>query len=292
MKHDHPHPGFFPNLISVFFFIAIMAGLFFGFTKLYPVYIDRFQTAQREKQKESPVSKEIAPFVRGILAGKDTSIDTANASDEAFDRGNIKGYELGITGALFTGKDWFDLDRQLFRIKGIADGTSAGLDMAKSFPERSTFQYQLRLTEEIQLAINTNLEDLLGANASNRENVLSNFLSGLKKLNAEASVEIINLERRTQESRIVMEENTALSEQYKDDLQTLEPYLEARKKAEEARIGVSRTGKVLSRLRSLQTALNRLIQGIENNYEALSKGVKVTPIKGLSLPILKESEVE
>lgn len=290
MTHSHQNPGFFPNLVSVVFFIAIMVGLFFAFTTVYPSYIARFQ-AEKEPSPNSDVSTDIAPFVRGILSGQNSARIMAKVSSEPLNALNLIGFQHGIEAALITAKDWYDLDRQLFKIRGISTGVSVALQESKAVSGRSTLEYQIKLTDDIQTALSVNLDDVLSANPEKRQQVLEEHLKSLKRLSFEAQIELGNTQRVIDEMTAIIEENTALSDQFGENgsiQKNLKPFLEARTKVEEAKIRLNTTGQVLKKLQALSNSLTQLITGIENNSEALSKGVKIAPVPGANLPLFKE----
>lgn len=303
MKQEHHQPaGFFPHLLSVVVFAAIMVGMFFVFTSLYPQLVQRLQSPP-VVTPVSNTSEDLAPFVRGIISGiKVANLFVGQLETQPIDITLVKGYQQGIKTALLASKDWYDLDRQLFRSRGIALGVQAAADTSKPTLERATLEYQVKLIQQLQNALATNLEDLLGANSSNRRQVLQNYLDGLKKLLSEATVELANMERVIQESQAQLEQNTQTAQQYSENFTTdttefrtenidrnLDLFVQSQKLADEARVVVNSTGQIYNRLKPLADRMPVVIAAIEANFEALAAGIKVAPVQGVNLPIIQEN---
>ncbi|MGE3278579.1 MAG: hypothetical protein AB7J40_02135 [Candidatus Altimarinota bacterium] len=296
---QHPAPGFFPNLLSVVVFVIILSGVFFGFTRMYPLLIARYQSqTPPEVVKEPPdASEEIAPFVRGIISGMTASQRASMRSNAPLNVTQIKGYESGIKTALLASKNWYNLDQQLFRVRGISAGVMAAEQSSKTERERGSQAYQLRLIQQIQSALEINLEELLAANSNRREQVLQDYLDNLKKLAAEAAIESANMQRVIEEAQTEAELQTGIAEEYDENfIYTLEPtddkgleaYLRARNQLDQASVTIRSTGQLLNRLGPLNLQLNQLITAIEANFQALAGGIRVAPTQGVNLPIFQE----
>lgn len=300
---EHPHqPSLFPNLISLVFFVVIMAGMFFGFTRIYPLYVLQWQ--QDHPDPTPPVvdvPAQIAPFVRGTLSGIEAAQLASVRSNEPLNINQIKGYQHGMRTALLASKDWYDLDRQLFRVRGIELGMDASLITSRTTQERGQLEYQLNLIRQIQIAFNTDLEDLLESNDSSRARVLQSYLDNLQELSTEAEVELRNMERIINESQAQIQTAQETSESFSDSFdatseafvsnidRNLGPYLEARRDAEEARVRGKATQDIYNQLNPLYQQLEQVIQAITANYEALEAGIRVTPTPGVNLPIFQEN---
>lgn len=303
MKQQHHQPaGFFPNLLSVVVFVAILVGLFFVFTSLYPRLVERYESPTVVTTPGPSTSEELAPFVRGIISGiKVANLFVQELETQPLDITLVKGYQQGIKAALLASKDWYDLDRQLFRSRGIALGVQAAADTSKPTLERATLEYQVKLIQQLQNALGTNLEDLLGANTDRRREVLENYLNGLRKLSSEASIELANMERVIQEAQAQFDQSTATAQQYSENFTTettefrtenidrnLELFVQSQKLADEARVIMNSTGQIYQRLKPLADRMPVVIAAIEANFEALAAGIKVTPVQGVNLPIIQE----
>jgi len=300
---EHPHqPSLFPNLISLVFFVVIMAGMFFGFTRIYPLYVLQWQ--QDHPDPTPPVvdvPAQIAPFVRGTLSGIESAQLASVRSNEPLNINQIKGYQHGMRTALLASKDWYDLDRQLFRVRGIELGMDASLITSQTTQERGQLEYQLNLIRQIQIAFNTDLEDLLESNDRSRARVLQSYLDNLQELSTEAEVELRNMERIINESQAQIQTAQETSESFTDSFdatsdafvsnidRNLGPYLEARRDAEEARVRGKATQDIYNQLNPLYQQLEQVIQAITANYEALEAGIRVTPTPGVNLPIFQEN---
>lgn len=296
--------GFFPNLFSLAIFLSIMVGLFFTLTTVYP----RFVVEQFLKQKgaeltalQSP-SDALAPFVRGILSGIAGATKTAVPEQKSLNLAAIHGFGSGIQSAILTSKNWYDLDRQLFKSKALSEGMLAAYFTSKTVQERSTLSYQVKLIGKIQQALAVDLKELLDRSAGNRSAVLTNYLQGQKDLASEARIEIANMERVVNEAQAIVDLETATAATVGDTIaggataqdaqgvldQNLDQYLSSRKRADEARVRANTTGQFLNQLRQLSDQLNRVIQAVEANFDALASGIKISPQQGVNLPIFKE----
>lgn len=295
---DH-HIGFFPNLISVVVFVVIMAGMFFGFTRYYPELAQRYYERINTTPPPNTTVQDIAVFVRGTVSGVKTAEIVSKRQTAALDISSISGYKSGITTALLTSKNWYNLDRQLFRVRGIEIGMITALQMSKTTQARATLSYQVKLIQQLQTALSTNLEDLLQSNNESRERVLSNYLENLKTLSREANIEVENMTRTVEEAQGLYEQAISTSEQFSDSFVSdtsefitdtidtnLDLYLQARKQAEEQRVRVQSTGEILARLRPLAARVPQIIEAIEANFEALASGIKITPTPGVNLPLI------
>jgi hypothetical protein len=295
---NQQNPGFFPNLFSVGVFTFILAGMFLGFTSLYPQLIERYQLA--EPTVTSPVqtpSEELAPFVRGITSGIAASQMASTKSNQPLNVSQLRGFESGIKSALIASKNWFNLDQQLFRVRGIALGVASAEESSKTERQRGTQAYQIRLIQQISAALSVNLEELLASNPDTREAVLRNYLNNLKQLAGEAAIEIASMQRIIAEATTEAETQTGIAQQYDEDFlynleptddQGLEAYLRARNQIDQSSITIRSTGQLLNQLGPLNIRLNQLITAIEANFQALSTGTRVAPIPGVNLPIFQE----
>jgi|CXWL01.1.fsa_nt_gi hypothetical protein len=300
-SQQQQQPGFFPNILSVLVFSVIMVGIFFGFTRLYPQLVQQWQAAQPLQTITSiPVAEQIAPFVRGTLSGVTAASVSSTRDNKALNISEVKGYQHGVKTALLASNNWYDLDRQLFRSHGIALGVSLAVDTSKPVLERATLAYQIKLIQRIQLALAVDLEGLLTSNEDHRRETLQDYSDGLRKLSAEAGVELANMQRIIDEAQGEVDANTSLSQQFSDSFSTetsefvtenidrnLDQFVEARKKLEVARVTVSSTNQIVKQLQPLAARLNTVIPAIEANFEALAAGIKVAPVKGVNLPILQ-----
>jgi len=296
---NHHSPGFFPNLLSVVVFTGILAGLFLGFTRLYPDLIAQYQSQTHPEigQKEPTTSETIAPFVRGIISGISAAQKASMRSNDPLNITQIKGFQSGIQTALLASKNWYNLDRQLFRIRGIALGVTAAEESSKTERQRGTQAYQVRLTQQIQAALEINLEELLAVNEDRREQVLRDYLNNLKQLAGEAAIEIANMQRIIEEAQAEAELQTGIAQEYDEnfiynleptDDKGLEAYLRARNQLDQASVTIRSTGQLLNRLGPLNLQLNQLITALEANFEALAGGIRVAPTQGVNLPIFRE----
>ncbi|GEM_PF-6674276 len=300
MNKELNHNGFFPNLLSVMVFTLIMTGLFFLFTLLYPSFV-RTVFAPKKPENIQTIVADLAPFIRGIVLGIESSQRSAFPDTTLLNVNQVKGYEKGITAAVLTGKNWYDLDRQLFRIRGIGVGIQTAEYMSKQNPAQGTLQLQVALTQAIQNALLVNVDDLLSANTTHRESTLINFLAGLRNLSAQASIEVANLARVVSEQTSMLDDNQKIANDLSDALSTdaaglnisnvdrnLNLSLEARKKAEAAKLMVLTSQQVLGKLAPTAASLNVLIDALAQNQEALIRGVKVKLVPGVNLPLLRE----
>ncbi len=300
MKKELNHHGFFPNLLSVVVFTFIMAGLFLLFTMVYPNIL---RTMLKPKQPENiqTVIADLAPFIRGIVSGVEGSRRTAFLETRDLLVNQIHGYQAGMTAAVLAGKNWYDLDRQLFRIRGIDAGLRTAEFMSKQNPHQGTLQRRVELVAAIQNALLTNVDDLLTVNNAHRDTTLSNFIAGLRNLSSQASIEIVNLQRVVAEQSVILDDNQKLANDLSDTLSSdtvglnvsnvdrnLNLSLEANKKAQAARLTILTGQQVLAKLAPATTNLNALIDALSQNQEALIKGVRVKLVPGINLPILKE----
>lgn len=295
---NQQNPGFFPNLFSVGVFTFILAGMFLGFTSLYPQLIERYQLA--EPTVTSPVqtpAEELAPFVRGITSGITASQMASTKSNQPLNVSELRGFESGIKTALIASKNWFNLDQQLFRVRGIALGVASAEASSKTERQRGTQTYQIRLIQQITAALSVNLEELLANNPDTREAVLRNYLNNLKQLAGEAAIEVANMQRIIADATAEAETQTGIAQQYDEDFlynleptddQGLEAYLRARNRIDQSSITIRSTGQLLNQLGPLNIRLNQLITAIEANFQALSTGTRVAPIPGVNLPIFQE----
>lgn len=305
----HQKPGFFPNLLAVLLFVIIMIGMFFGFTRFYPSLVERYRSPQpspledeiADEAEPSDGVEQIAPFVRGILSGIETAQLTSEREQGILNINAIGGYQQGVRTALLTSRNWYNLDRQLFQTAGISLGVQNAIVTSKTTQQRATLEYQIKLIQRIQLALSTNLEELLDANLDRRQRALEDYLNGLKKLSSEAAIEVGNMQRIIDEAKQELEQNLSTSEQFGDSFteetsefitenidRNLQILLTARKRAEEARVTIGSTQQILAKLGPLSQRLPQVISAIEANFEALAAGIKVAPSKGVDLPILKE----
>lgn len=299
-SHPSNQPGFFPNILSVLVFSVIMVGMFFGFTRLYPQLVQNLEGAQ--PPTETPVAEQMAPFVRGTISGVETASLSSTRDNKPLNITQVKGYEHGVKTALLTSYNWYDIDRQLFRSHGIALGMALAADTSKPVLERATLAYQIKLIQRIQLALEVDLEGLLSANQDSRRETLQNYLDGLRMLSAEAGVELANMQRVIDEAQAEVDANASLSEQFSDSFtsdtgqfvtenidRNLDQFVEARKRLEESRVAVTSTNQILRQLQPLAARLNVVIPAIEANFEALEAGIRVSPVKGVNLPILQSN---
>ncbi|MDP2691019.1 MAG: hypothetical protein Q8O95_01275 [bacterium] len=298
MSSPRPHPGFFPNLISVLIFCGIMIGMFFGLTRFYP------QLAMRYVQQNGDTTFVVdrSPLVRGIVSGVETAqISSRVDAGEPLNINQISGYRQGILASGITSKNWYNLDRQLFRVQGLELGVINAIQTSKTEQERATLSYQVKLIQQIQTALGVNLEDLLQSNPDNRRQALQNYLTNLRQLAQEGGVEIENMQRIIDEAQTEYQLNVDTAEQFSgaftsetDNFQTgnidtnLNLYLDARKKAEESRVVINSTQEILNRLTPLVQRANQIIPAIEANFEALEAGIKVTPTPGVNLPVFEQ----
>lgn len=310
---NHPNsPGLFPNLVSLLIFVFIIGGVFFGFIKFYPKLAVQFYQEYTGEQIaiEDPttdpgvptppdISTELAPFVRGVLSGIKTAQVASRREGGALDVNKTQGYLHGLRTALITSRNWYDLDRQLFRSQGLPLGVQVAVNSSKSVQERNTLEYQIKLIAKIEQALGVNLEDLLDS-TSDRERALTNYLDGLNVLAEESRVEVGNMTRIITEYQAIMDQNLAISQQASgafvtdtdnfitDNLDAnFNQFLEARRMADEARIRVTSTQRILSRLQPLSNRLPDVIQAIEANFDALAAGIKVSPQQGVNLPLFQ-----
>ncbi|MDF2378693.1 MAG: hypothetical protein P1V18_00520 [Candidatus Gracilibacteria bacterium] len=290
------------------FFLFILGGVFFGVVKFYPQlamhYYEEFTNEEMTTNTPSTpavadVPTELAPFVRGVLSGIKTAQLASRRESGALDVNKTQGYLQGMRTALITSRNWYDLDRQLFRAQGLPLGIRVAVETSKPVQERSTLEYQIKLIDTIQKALSVNLEDLLDGN-TDRARALTSYLNGLKNLSEESRVEIENMTRIVAEYQAVVDQNLALSTQASgafvtdtdnfitDNLDAnFSQFLEARQRADEARIRVTSTQRILSRLQPLSSRLPDVISAIEANYDALASGIKVSPQQGVNLPIFQ-----
>lgn len=292
------HPGFFPNLFSVLMFAIIMVGMFLGFTRVYPQLVKQWRQPAITASTNT-IPEQIAPFVRGIISGVKTGAISSQRDNTPLNISLVKGYRQGVKTALLTSYDWYNLDRQLFHSRGIAIGVGIAIDTSKSTADRGTLAYEVKLIQQIQAALDTDIEALLSSNPDSRKRVITNYLEGLKKLSSEATNEIINMQRVIDEAQGIVDENTSLSQQFSDNFSSdtaqfqtenidvnLDQFVKARQKAEEARVRVTSTTQILKQLSPLSSRLITVIGAVEANQEALAAGIKVAPVKGVNLPIL------
>jgi hypothetical protein len=297
MENQKQPTGFFPNLLSVAVFTVIMVGMFLGFTKVYPDLIRMERNNQPPQTvQEQGVAEEIAPFVRGVISGLKAAQIASTRSNEPLNVVQIKGYQEGIKTALLASKNWYNIDQQLFRTRGIALGVTAAVESSRTERARGTQAYQVRLIQQIEAALATNLEDIL-SNQENRERILTDYLNNLKKLSGEASIEIANMQRVIGEAETVAQTQTGIAEEYDQsfiydleptDDRGLEEYLRARNQLDQATITIRSTAQLLNRLGPLYTRLNQLITAVEANFQALAGGIRVAPSQGVNLPIFQE----
>ena len=296
-------PGFFPNMVSVVIFAVIMMGMFFGATRFYPELAQRYfleKNGQNGQQTVEKKAESIAPFVRGTMVGIKTAQLSSVRSTEPININQIEGYQKGIKTAVLTSKNWYNLDRQLFRVQGMPLGVNLALATSKTTQARSTLEYQIKLTQQLQAALSTDLDDLLSANADSRQKTLDNYLNGLKKMASEAEVEVNNMERILTEAQAAIKANEDIASQYSESFnvstefdvgsvdRNMGAYLEARKKIEESKVRGKTINDVYKQLKPLSERSKTVISAIQNNYEALATGIKVSPTQGVNLPIIKE----
>jgi hypothetical protein len=293
--------GFFPNFVSLLIFILIMAGMFFGFTKVYPQLALHYLQSRNVTPPEGPDKvAEIAPFVRGVISGVKTANLSSIRESGALNINELKGYQYGVRTALLTSKNWHNIDRQLFRVRGIELGMLNSLQTSRVNQQRATLSFQVKLIQQIQTALNVNLEELLNENSDSRAVVLQNYVANLKKLANEANLEVENMTRIVDEFQEAFDQANQASEQFSDGFSNetsefitdnidanLDQYLEARKNAETARVRISSTAEILNRLAPLAQRLPQVISAIEANVEALSAGIKITPTPGVNLPLIQ-----
>lgn len=278
-----------------------MVGMFFGFTRLYPQWVTTFRKEIVLPQPQVSFSEELAPFVRGILSGIESATVSSIRITEPLQINMVSGYKNGIKSALLASKNWYNLDRQLFRVRGIAAGVMTSLDTSKTTIERATLAYQIKLIQQIQAALATNLEELLSSNQENRRSVLEDYVSGLKKLASEGAIEVENMQRSIDEATLEFGRSNDLAKQFSENFTAetkefvtenidlnLEQFLKAQKKAEESRVAITSTSQIFKRLKPFADRLPTVISAIEANFEALAAGIKVAPTKGVNLPIIKE----
>lgn len=301
MSSNSPQtPGFFPNVFSVFLFTIILGGMVLGLSRIYPLLISKFQ-ADNVKPPElvevSDIPEKIAPFIRGVISGIDVSRIVSSPSDEPLNANEIKGFEGGIQAALLAAKNWYNLDRQLFRIKGIAAGVTASVESSKTEKQRGTQTYQIKLIQQIETALQINIGELLAANVESRERVLRDYLDGLKKLSGEAAIELGTTERIISEARSLFDTQTGIVKEYDEsflynleptDDKNLETYMRARNQLDQSSVVIRSTGQILNRLAPLTIRLNQVIAAVEANFQALSTGTRVVPTPGVDLPIFGE----
>lgn len=289
-------------MASVLIFVLIMGGMFLGFTRVYP------QLALQYLQSRDPVKPDdsnkriesIAPFVRGAVSGVKTAHLSSKRVSGALNINLVKGYQHGVRTALLTSKNWYDLDRQLFRIRGIELGMLNSLDTSRRNQQRATLSFQVKLIQQIQTALSVNIEELLDENNDSRAEVLQNYVTNLKKLSSEANLELENMQRIIDENALALSQANDTSAQFSDSFVSetsefvtdnidtnLNLYLEARKEAEEAAVGIKSTSEILNRLAPLAQRLPQVINAIEANVEALSAGIKITPTPGVNLPLIQ-----
>ncbi len=293
--------GFFPNFVSLFLFLFILGGMFLGFTRVYPELALQYLQSRNvtPPQGEDKVAK-IAPFVRGVISGVQTANISSIRKSGLLNINELKGYQYGLRTALLTSKNWYNLDRQLFRIRGIELGMLNGLQTSRVNQQRASLSFQVKLIQQIQTALNVNLEELLSENNDSRAEVLQNYLFNLKKLSNEANLEVENMTRIVDEYQAAFDQASQSSEQFSDGFSNetsefitdnidanLDQYLEARKDAETARVRISSTAEILNRLAPLAQRLPQVITAIEANQEALSAGIKITPTPGVNLPLIE-----
>lgn len=293
--------GFFPNFASLLIFVLIMAGMFFGFTKVYPELALEYLKNRDPDPPVSTTAEDIAPFVRGIISGVQTANLSSIRESGPLNINELKGYQHGVRTALLSSKNWYNLDRQLFRVRGIELGMLNGLQTSRVNQQRATLGFQVKLIQQIQTALNVNLEELLDENDDSREQVLQNYVANLKKLSNEANLEVENMTRIVDEYQAAFETANQTSEQFSDSFVSetsefvtdnidanLNQYLEARKDAETAQVRIKSTSEILNRLAPLAQRLPQVISAIEANQEALSAGIKITPTPGVNLPLIEQ----
>ena len=124
--------GFFPNMISLGVFVLIMVGLFVGVTRFYPElalrYYDKFQPDPGPSVDQ--IAAEIAPFVRGSISGVEAANNASIRQQGPINISALNGYQAGIRTALLASNNWYNIDRQLFRIRGIEYGVQNALQLS------------------------------------------------------------------------------------------------------------------------------------------------------------------
>jgi hypothetical protein len=295
--------GFFPNFASVLIFILIMSGMFLGFTRIYPqLALEYLQSRNIDDPVGPDIVGDIAPFVRGVISGVRTANLSSIRESGPLNINELKGYQYGVRTALLTSKNWYNIDRQLFRVRGIELGMLNGLQTSRRNQQRATLSFQVKLIQKIQTALNVNLEELLDENSDSRAEVLQNYVFNLKKLSNEANLEVENMTRIVDEYQAAFDQATQTSEQFSDSFVTettdfvtdnidanLDQYLEARKDAETAKVRIISTAEILNRLSPLAQRLPQVISAIESNVDALSAGIKITPTPGVNLPLIESN---
>lgn len=287
-----PSPGFFPNLLSVVVFAFIMIGMFFGFTRLYPLLVQDLFDRNRD---DTPIvqqdpSLELAPFVRGILAGVETASEVMTPSNDALDISKVKGFQHGVKTSLIASQNWYDLDRQLFRVAGMPLGVKASVEISKSGTNRYSSAFQLDLIQRLQTAVSVNIDELLSLNSDSREATLQDYLRNLKKLRELASEEGKQLQNLITEADTDIAESREIANSFEGGPNTaqIEQYLQAVDRFERARINKTRYQEILNQIIPPFQQVERRISAIEANFEALSKGVKVNPTDGGQVPIFQD----
>lgn len=293
--------GFFPNFVSVFVFVLIMGGMFFGFTKWYPQLALEYLKSRNTPTPVTTVPEDIAPFVRGVISGVKTANIVSVRESGPLNVNQLAGYQYGVRTALLASKNWYDLDRQLFRVRGIELGMMNSLQMSRENQQRATLSYQVKLIQQIQTALEVDIEELLNENTDSRAQVLQNYLLNLRKLSDEANLEVENMQRVVDEYSSAYSQAVDVSSQYSDSFvnetsdfitdnidANLDQYLTARKQAEEAQVRIRSTQEILNRLNPLAQRLPVVISAIEANQEALSAGIKITPTPGVNLPLVEQ----
>lgn len=304
-EKSNQHIGFFPNFLSVGIFVLIMVGLFFGFTRFYPELAERYILSENGNGQVTngtdSIAADIAPFVRGIVSGVKTGQLSSVRESGPLNINDVEGYEHGVRTALLASKNWYNIDRQLFRVRGIELGVVNAIQLSKTEQGRATLEFQVKLIQRIQAAISVNLEELLDANEDNREQTLRNYLDGLITLAEEANLELENMQRIIDEAQAELSQANQTSEQFGDSFISeteefvtenidvnLNLFLEARKQAEVAKVRINSTVEIRNRLGPLAARLGQIIPAIEANFEALAAGIKVSPSRDVNLPIFGE----
>ncbi|MDP3975376.1 MAG: hypothetical protein Q8P95_00490 [bacterium] len=301
MSQHPPHTGFFPNAASLAIFLLIMAGVVFGSLQFYPDMV-RYFVDQSPKVPLGQLDVEPPPLlVEGVLTGVQLAQSIAKPGPSGpLNVNRIGGYVLGMKSALITARDWYNLDSQLFRSRGIAIGVQSALASSSSNEERGQLAYQVKLIQQMQAALAANLDEMLTAN-DDRQRILQNFVDQLRRMSDEAVVEISNLERVVAAAQAELEAQRSVAEQAQGSISTaseslatdnldqqIDLYLIAMREAEKAKLTIVSSGRLMTTLKSLQPRLAQYLAAIEANFEALSLGVKIKPVKGL--PLYKDVE--
>jgi hypothetical protein len=310
-SHIPIHPKH--HAMSFGVFIAILTGLFFLFTIVYPKIVLQSEipnTAPGQPDTivlQQPVSppppvdtvSQLAPFVRGIISGSKSAVTFSKQESKGISITDVQGYQHGAKTAILTSLNWFDLDRELFQSAGLHQGVINAVAQSKQNPLQFQLGYQVQLTRQIRNALETNIETLLDG-SNNRLVTFKQFVSELKTLQDQGQLELAQLSRQLAQYKVdwesALNQQDAASSQFKQNIQqsmvedldqNIADFQNSGSEAVKLRAQHNAYLTIFSNLQPLVNRLPIVIAALEANAEALVAGIKVAPSNSVNLPLFQ-----